>query len=1346
MRRVVAAEDEAVRPIVAVRVNNSNNGRSEIVYALLDSGSDVDVISEGLVERLQIIPKWSELTLVTLDSRENMKRAFVGVSVESIDKEYVADVRNALVGNLLTSETDLPPAKRDVSKYSHLSDIVFEDHDAKVEMIVGAAHVDAWVFPSPEHCRKGTQDQPRGLFTKFGWTMVGIAGKRRSNSIACHQISIDDASLRNNLERIFYQDFASCSEEETGMSVDQKSATQQLIDTTKFDKDIGKYVAGIPWRKSREEAKEAMNSVDSEAMCLKRLNNTRAKLQRDPELKERAFTQMDKFEEEGYAINIEKQPGEEEEKGIWYLPIHIVEEMRNGKLKTRICHDARASTGGICLNDLILTGLNLICPIQEVMMFWRTFPVGVTGDLVAFFHNVRVLAKDVHAYRYYWFNSREAMEPQLKLFLSHVFGSGASSFVTSFVMQLHAKEMEGKYPENVIDAIRSQFYVDDYTGGERDVPAAKKLVKGLKEAMGEGGFDLAKWKSNKPEVFEEEGQEGGEEKQLGGSDVEELTKVLGMTWNSTRDVFTFAFDEEKFNKEVKTPRHLVSVQAAMYDPLGLVSPNQFLGRKMLQQATAGQAGWDSILSEEVKVKFAGWAKNVKLLTNYSVPRYWGTDVTVDVTSDDLHVFGDASAEGYGAVAYRRVVGTDGSVFVTILYSRSLVIPLDSARASHHNQIPRLEMAAAVKISEIRQFCERAVRRKFTRVFLWSDSEAVLKMIFDSTKKYLAFYSNRLSKIHATSKNSEWNKVDGKDNPADYCSRGIQASEAGKWEKFHKGPEFLWKDESYWPKLPFSRTPMPSPISLLFAIASPPIIPGRRLYAWEIAAACSNWSTKIRRLALIKNFIKLWKIRACDTGPITRNTSRTVKAAIEAVQPTHADYVEAENLLIREIQEKNFKSEVENLKANGIDEPLGRKEMKLSNSKIAPHNPFIDADGIIRVGSRLAHAPIQEETKFPAILPRDDTNVKDLIRRVHLQEFHAGPKHVLAQLRRRFWILQGLQEVKKVTSRCTRCQRFFKKPVEQQMGPLPANRVTPTAPFQSAGVDMAGPFHVKMNGRASHKVYVIVFTCFSTRAIHLEVVHAMDASSFIDALRRFVARRPGVVELTSDNGTNFVAADRILKKEMKAWREASAGELQRQGLEWNWIPVAAPHRGGVWERTVGLFKKHLTAVTRGDTIHIKTFETIIIEIESILNRRPLTAISADSRDVEALTPAHILYPATYAHSSATIIPDNVASPADVLRTTWKRAESRINAFWNSWTRDYLVLLHDRKKWTKVKRDLKVDDIVIIVDTTASRNEWRLGRVVEADVTDGTVKKVRVKRADKKIVTRDRTKLVLLELDE
>ena len=187
-------------------------------------------------------------------------------------------------------------------------------------------------------------------------------------------------------------------------------------------------------------------------------------------------------------------------------------------------------------------------------------------------------------------------------------------------------------------------------------------------------------------------------------------------------------------------------------------------------------------------------------------------------------------------------------------------------------------------------------------------------------------------------------------------------------------------------------------------------------------------------------------------------------------------------------------------------------------------------------------------------------------------------------------------------------------------------------------------------------------------------------------------------------------------------------------------------GGVWERAVGLFNRHLIATTRGDVIRIKTFETILVEIEAIINRRPLTAVSADSRDVEALTPAHILYPSTFAHSSSIIVPENAISEAEALRTTWKRSQSRVNAFWTSFHREYLSLLHDRKKWKKSTKNLSVDDLVIIVDAAAARNEWLLARVVSVDASDGLVRKASVKRADGKVVIRDRCKLVHLELDE
>ena len=155
----------------------------------------------------------------------------------------------------------------------------------------------------------------------------------------------------------------------------------------------------------------------------------------------------------------------------------------------------------------------------------------------------------------------------------------------------------------------------------------------------------------------------------------------------------------------------------------------------------------------------------------------------------------------------------------------------------------------------------------------------------------------------------------------------------------------------------------------------------------------------------------------------------------------------------------------------------------------------------------------------------------------------------------------------------------------------------------------------MNGRATHKVWAVIFACMKTRSVHAEIVHKMDAESLINAITRFSARRPGSTHFTSDQGTNLRAADSILKAELRACNEGADRQLQQKGITWEFIPPRAPHRGGCWERVVQLFKKHLAALALGDNVHVETFNTILIQIEGILNRRPLTAIStaADNCD-------------------------------------------------------------------------------------------------------------------------------------
>jgi len=316
-----------------------------------------------------------------------------------------------------------------------------------------------------------------------------------------------------------------------------------------------------------------------------------------------------------------------------------------------------------------------------------------------------------------------------------------------------------------------------------------------------------------------------------------------------------------------------------------------------------------------------------------------------------------------------------------------------------------------------------------------------------------------------------------------------------------------------------------------------------------------------------------------------------------------------------------------------------------------------------------------------------------------------------------------------------------------MSILPEVRVTSGHPFGAVGLDMDGPIGVRMNERATHKVWACIFACMKTRSVHVEVVHNLSADSLINAISRFSARRPGSTHFYSDQGTNLVAADKILKKELAAANTSSTPELQRRGITWEFIPARAPHRGGCWEKVVGLFKRHLKALAVGDAVHVETFNTILVQIEGILNRRPLTAVSAAASDCEALTPANILYPAFASHQSCVITPEDDTRSTTDWRSAFRKAQARVNAFWKTWAKDYLSLLHTRSRWRKTSDDIKPNELVLVVDEQMPRSTWKLARVVRADAeTDDHVRKALIRTSNGKQFLRDRTSLVRLELDE
>ncbi|XP_029967753.1 uncharacterized protein LOC115403094 [Salarias fasciatus] len=309
-----------------------------------------------------------------------------------------------------------------------------------------------------------------------------------------------------------------------------------------------------------------------------------------------------------------------------------------------------------------------------------------------------------------------------------------------------------------------------------------------------------------------------------------------------------------------------------------------------------------------------------------------------------------------------------------------------------------------------------------------------------------------------------------------------------------------------------------------------------------------------------------------------------------------------------------------------------------------------------------------------------------------------------------------------------------------MADLPRDRVMPDGPpFTNTGVDYFGSFEVKRR-RSTVKRYGVIFTCLAVRAVHLEVASSLDTDSFINALRRFVARRGQVKILHSDNGTNFVGAERELKKAIEEWNVSKIeSTLHQNGIQWIFNPPTGSHHGGVWERLIKSVKKILSTTLKEQVLDEESLHTLLCEAEAILNSRPITKATSDPNDLEALTPNHLLL-----LKPKPSLPPGLFDKQDLYaRKRWKQIQYMADLFWKRWAREYLPELQECQKWNYPYRNFTTGDIVVIVDDSAPRNSWVTGRVIHT-VPDkfGLVRQVRIKT---KTNTLDRpiTKICLLQ---
>ena len=468
-------------------------------------------------------------------------------------------------------------------------------------------------------------------------------------------------------------------------------------------------------------------------------------------------------------------------------------------------------------------------------------------------------------------------------------------------------------------------------------------------------------------------------------------------------------------------------------------------------------------------------------------------------------------------------------------------------------------------------------------------------------------------------------------------------------------------------------------------------------------------------------IKLLRV----TAYVLRFIRRVKKLAIKSTRELSAEEIlEAEEIWIRDIQTNAFSDELKLLTS-----PHGPKSSK---SRLNQLHLFLDDKGIIRCEGRIENAAVTPEYKKPILLPTRHQFTDMVIKENHDTANHIGIKGTLNCIRERYWILRGRQSVKRVLRKCITCKRLEGKPYPTPKPPhLPSWRTSDEPPFSYTGLDFAGPLIVKVepknnNNQWLEKSYIALFTCASTRGIHLELVSDLSTNDFLQAFRRFSSRRGLPKMLISDNAKTFKSASKELSR-IKRSHEVQQ-HLANKGVTWRFITEKAPWHGGFWERLVKSVKRCIKKTIGRALLSFEEMRTLLVEIESTLNNRPITYVYDDEEGVSyPLTPSCLIY-----GRRVTTTPNEnqyeIVSTNESLTKRAKHHRKLLNEFAKQWRREYLlsILESARAGSNEVKDVITVGQIVILKNEATKRMIWRLAKVEELiRSSDGVVRSAKIR---------------------
>ncbi|XP_055614854.1 uncharacterized protein LOC129761166 [Toxorhynchites rutilus septentrionalis] len=710
-----------------VLVIRDQHGGKYLARALLDSGSQANILSERLCQTLGLKQRTINVPISGIGHSETRARFLVTTTISS---------------RKVTSE--LPSAHIPVAHWRIPNGILLADPNFnvsnRIDILIGAKHFYRFLFEGGMKQITLGPGLPMLINSVFGWIVTGKVSEAQSKMVNCCLATASD-NLEIQLQKFWEIESI---EDRVAWSKEEQDSEDHFSKTFSRTRD-GRYVVRLPKQVNFDQL-----LGNSRTMALSRFNRLEKQLERNPEMRLQYNAFMQDYLDLGHmreitGEEIHEQTAATSAKRVYYLPHHAVFKDSSTTTKVRVVFDGSASTdNGYSLNDALLKGPIIQDVLLSLLLRFRKYEVALVGDTEKMYRQVRVHNDDTGLQRIFFRFSPD--EPIRVYELTTVtYGLTPSSFLAIRALHQLAADEGAKYPE-AAKAIIRDFYVDDYIGGASSVDEAIQLQKDLDTLMKNGGFTLRKC-SNKPEVLA-----GISVEHLGNNlsvsfDIspKEKVKALGITWEPGTDQLRFYYCITA-SEQAWTRRNILSSIAKLFDPLGLISPVIIVAKMLMQELALLNSGWDLPVPVDIERKWKTFHSQLDKISELRINRFAFVSKWVDI---QFHSFADASTLAYGTCLYVRTTDEAGNVRIELLSSKSRVAPLKRLT------LPRLELCAAKEAALLHSKVTKALSLENVRTVFWSDSTIVLHWLRTPPNSLQTFVANIVSMIQTYTYSYSW---------------------------------------------------------------------------------------------------------------------------------------------------------------------------------------------------------------------------------------------------------------------------------------------------------------------------------------------------------------------------------------------------------------------------------------------------------------------------------------------------------------------------------------------------------------------------------------------------------------